>query len=147
VNVHDFFANQNLSKFIEEKEIISLSGWLVIIDSRLFLLDEMLLTPYTETKKIQISNTEIAFSVRDCTSPLGGGKSFVFHKSIIDGVVIFTDSLKIDVTRLLIQRDDIQNKYVDVDLSFSAIQRAKDKYGSHLLRPHHRDSDDWLDFA
>jgi hypothetical protein len=80
MNVGSLIDGTYSRDYFNSKDPIELTGWLVIIDAQLFLLDENLADPYTETKKIKISEPLIAYSVRDVISPLGGGGVLYFTK-------------------------------------------------------------------
>ena len=105
MNVRDLIDHVNAGDVLYINGSVEVVGWLVIIDAKLFLLDEDLVDPYVESKKIQISEPLIAYSVRDAISPLGGGKSFVFHKAKIVGVLDGQPPLKIKVQDLIVEND------------------------------------------
>lgn len=136
-----------LNFIINNKKSIILNGWLVIIDSGLYLLDEKIAEPYEKTEKVEILNNEIVFSVRDSISPLGGGKSFVFHRVVVSCTVTSMEPLKVNVNRLLIKAENARKEYIKVDLSARAILNAKKLYGDSFLQARKIASDDWMDFV
>ncbi|WP_123406362.1 hypothetical protein [Pseudomonas frederiksbergensis] len=84
-------------------DIVELEGWLVIIDYKLFLMPENYSESYEDGEKIEMSNPEIMFSVMDEILPLGGGKSFIFHKSKVLGGLIELSPMKIKPTALSVE--------------------------------------------
>jgi len=125
--------------------VVEVAGWLVIIDAKLFLLDENLADPYTESRKIEISNPLIIYPISDVISPLGGGESFIFHKSIILGVVENSPEIKIKVQDLLIEDDN--REFVRVAIDEDTIRKAREKYGDRFLKKSSIKSKDWLDYS
>jgi len=123
--------------------LIEVVGWLVSIEGQLFLLDENFADPYTESKKIQISDPLIAYAIRDVISPLGGG-SFVFHKAKVIGVLEGVPVPKIKAQDLFIENDD-HKEFVRVAIDKNTIKIAKKKYENIFIKKEVK-SDDWLDY-
>lgn len=143
MNVRDLTHGTHMGAALNN-ELVEVMGWLVVIDENLFLLDENLADPYDESKKIMISDPFIAYSVRDVISPLGGGKSFVFHRAKIVGVLEGVPLLQINVRDLLVENDS--HEFVHVALGEEDIKRAREKYGDRLMKQDSIKSDDWLDY-
>lgn len=129
MNVGDFFES---------------AGWLTIIDFRLFLLP----VNYSENdeidSKIEISSSELIFAVIDKVLPLGGGGSFVFHKSEASGFVIQITPAKIKLTALSVEERG--HGFVCVDVSDASIESCRPRY-QELLKSKKIKSGDWLDYV
>lgn len=122
-----------------------MSGWLVVINGELYLIENKYSDPYWSSGKVKISNSEIAFAVRGCISPLGGGASFIFHRAKLSGTVRNLPPVVMEVTEMKIEGDS-SGEWVSVDISSKNIEECKLKYGDHILRSTSGDArGDWLD--
>ncbi|MBF7145024.1 MULTISPECIES: hypothetical protein [Pseudomonas] len=124
-------------------DTIELDGWLVIIDYKLFLIPENYSESYEDGEKIEISNPEIIFSVMDEILPLAGGKSFIFHKSKISGVLIEISPMKIKPTALSVEERG--RGFISIDIK-GDFEKHKARYEDLLKRRQNVKSDDWLDY-
>lgn len=125
-------------------DIVELEGWLVIIDYRLFLIPENYSEDYESGEKIEISNPEIIFSVVDRISPLAGGKSFIFHRSKVSGVLIEIYPAKIKPTALFVEERG--GDFFSVNLEGDGFEKYKTQYENFLKKRECAKSDDWLDY-
>lgn len=136
------------SEFIDELSVggrsVSLSGWLVVINGDLYLIEDGYSDPYWDSGKVKICNSKIAFAVRGCISPLGGGSSFVFHRARLSGVVRNLPPLVIDVAGVELE-GDVPGEWISVDISAANIESCRLKYGDHILRATPQEFGDWLD--
>lgn len=108
-----------------------LSGWLVIIDNELYLLEENLCEDYKQSLKIKLSDRNIIYAIRQKILPLGGGESFVFHKAKVTGFLQFGVSPEIVARSLYIQErghDDM----IAIDITQNAISNGKKQYEAAL---------------
>lgn len=108
-----------------------LSGWLVIIDNELYLLEENLCEDYKQSLKIKLSDRNIIYAIRQKILPLGGGESFVFHKAKVTGFLQFGVSPEIVARSLYIQErghDDM----IAIDITQNAICNGKKQYEAAL---------------
>lgn len=102
-------------------DIVELDGWLVIIDYKLFLIPENYSESYEDGEKIEMSNPEIMFSVMDEILPLAGGKSFIFHKSKVSGVLVELSPMKIKPTALSVEERG--RGFISIDVE-GAVERG-----------------------
>jgi hypothetical protein len=144
MNIRDIIDNTHMCNYVRNGDLVELTGWVVIIDTQLFLLDENLIDPYIESKKIRISDPLIAYPIRDMISPLGGGKSFVFHRAKVIGLLQNNPDLQIKVQDLFIEND--RSEFIHIDVGDDAIKRARKKYGDFLMQHDLIKSSDWLDY-
>lgn len=108
-----------------------LSGWLVIIDNELYLLEENLCEDYKQSLKIKLSDRNIIYAIRQKILPLGGGESFIFHKAKVTGFLQFGVSPEIVARSLYIQErghDDM----IAIDITQNAISNGKKQYEAAL---------------
>ncbi len=124
-------------------DAVELEGWLVIIDYKLFLMAENYSESYEDGERIEISNPEIMFSVMDEILPLAGGKSFIFHKSKISGVLIELSPMKIKPTALSVEERG--RGFISIDIE-SDVEKHKARYKDFLDRRQNVKSGDWLDY-
>ncbi|MBD8189836.1 hypothetical protein IFU20_27055 [Pseudomonas viridiflava] len=124
-------------------DIIELEGWLVIIDCRLFLIPENYSEDYEDGEKIEISNPEIMFSVMDEILPLAGGKSCIFHKSKVSGVLIELMPMKIKPTTLSVEERG--HSFISIDIE-GDVEKHKARYEDFLKKRQNVKSGDWLDY-
>lgn len=108
-----------------------LSGWLVIIDNDLYLLEENLHEDYKQSMKIKLSDRSIMYAIRQVILPLGGGESFVFHKAKVTGLLSMEPFPEIVVSNLYLQERG-QNDMISVDITQSAIDKGKKCYEASL---------------
>jgi hypothetical protein len=123
-------------------DVVELDGWLVIIDYRLFLIPENYSESYEDGEKIEMSNPEIMFSVMDEILPLAGGKSFIFHKSKVSGVLIELSPIKIKPTALSVEERG--RGFISIDIE-GDVEKHKAQYEDFLKTRQNVKSGDWLD--
>ncbi|MDD0968528.1 hypothetical protein [Pseudomonas aphyarum] len=124
-------------------DFVELEGWLVIIDFRLFLVPENYSENYEQGEKVEISKPEIMFSITDSVLPLGGGRSFIFHRSKISGVLESVLPTVVAVTSLFVEERG--GGFLCVDLEDKNIEKCKTRYDEFLEKNQAVNSDDWLD--
>lgn len=125
------------------RETVNVSGWLVIIDFELYVVGENYSEPFEDNDKIRLLNSEIAYSVRDSVLPLGGGKSFIFHRVKMAGYFDEkTDFFEVESMLL----EDVPGKYVVINISAEFIAQAKSK-NPGLMDRSGVDSRDWIDYC
>ncbi|WP_434572526.1 hypothetical protein [Pseudomonas sp. Z3-8] len=142
MDVERVFERHCIKESILERETVNVSGWLVIIDFGLYVVGENYSEPFESGDKIRLLNSDIAYSVRDTVLPLGGGKSFIFHRVKIVG---FFDrgSGCFEVESMMLE--DIPGRYVSINLSAEFIALAKAKFPG-LMDRSGIDSEDWIDY-
>lgn len=123
-------------------DLVKLNGWLVIIDYKLFLIPEIYSENYEDGEKVEISNPEIMFSVMDEVLPLAGGKSFIFHKSKVSGVLIEISPMKIKPVALSVEERG--GSFVSIDIRVN-IEKNKARYEDFLKKRQNFKSGDWID--
>lgn len=124
-------------------DIVGMEGWLVVIDYKLFLIPENYSESYEDGEKIEISNPEIMFSVMDEILPLAGGKSFIFHKSKVSGVLIELSPMKIKPTALSVEERG--RGFISIDIE-GDVEKNKARYEDLLKKRQNVKSGDWLDY-
>lgn len=130
-----------LEKNLEHSTEQELSGWLVIIDGDLYLLEENPQEDYKQSKKIKISDRSIMYAIRQTILPLGGGESFVFHKAKVIGLFHMKPSPEIVVKNLYIQERG-QSEMIAVDITQNAINHGKERYEAALNFDFFKEMDD-----
>ncbi|MBY8930256.1 hypothetical protein J1G34_14530 [Pseudomonas sp. Wu6] len=124
-------------------DIVGMEGWLVVIDYKLFLIPENYSESYEDGEKIEISNPGIMFSVMDEILPLAGGKSFIFHKSKVSGVLIELSPMKIKPTALSVEERG--RGFISIDIE-GDVEKNKARYEDLLKKRQNVKSGDWLDY-
>ncbi|MFJ9992559.1 hypothetical protein ACIQSO_17665 [Pseudomonas putida] len=124
-------------------DLVELDGWLVIIDYKLFLIPESYSKNYEDGEKIEVSNPAIMFSVMDEILPLAGGKSFIFHKSKVSGVLIELSPMKIELIALSVEERG--RGFISIDIERD-VEKYKARYEDFLEKRREIKSDDWLDY-
>jgi hypothetical protein len=125
-------------------ELVDLDGWLVIIDYRLFLIPNSYPEDYEGGEKIEVSSSEIIFSIMDKILPLAGGRSFIFHKSRISGFLMAGLQKKIKPLKLFVQERG--GDYLAIDVDERTIEKYKARYEDFFNAGRRVESDDWLDY-
>jgi hypothetical protein len=139
------FEGDHLSELVEGGAVYSLSGWLVIIGNELFILEESYAEPYEVSKKVRILNSDIVYAVRDRIYPLGGGKSFVFHRVKAIGRFVSVEDSTIDIESLCVYEKPAG--FISIDIDSKNIELCKRKYGAYILNGGNSSSGDWLDLV
>lgn len=106
---------------------VDVSGWLVVIDGGLYLLDENLHSDYKRTVSIRLTDPSIMYVVRQSILPLGGGESFVFHEARVIGDLVRYPSPEILVKEIFIKEKGCPDM-IKLDISEESIRIAKEKY-------------------
>lgn len=139
------FESDHLSELVKGGVVYSLSGWLVIIGDELFILEENYAAPYDISKKLRISNSDIAYAVRDRIYPLGGGRSFVFHRAKATGRFVSVEDSTIDIESLCVYEKPAG--FISIDMDAKNIELCKRKYGAYIFNGGNSSSGDWLDLV
>ncbi|WP_152622969.1 hypothetical protein [Pseudomonas fluorescens] len=121
---------------------LEVTGWLVVIDYELCVIRADYLDPFESNERVRLSNSDIAFAVRDSIFPLGGGSSFVFHRVKVGGC-FYVGGNTFDVGSMLLEVEF--GKYVLLDLSAASVAQAKKKYPG-LMERSGTNSRDWIDY-
>ncbi|WLH82242.1 hypothetical protein [Pseudomonas sp. FP2338] len=90
-----------------------------------------------------MSNPEIMFSVMDEILPLGGGKSFIFYKSKVSGVLMELSPMKIKPTALSVEERGRGSISVDIEVD---VEKHKARYEDFLKNRQNIKFGDWLDY-
>lgn len=130
MDVRKFFDDLTNSRNMAGVQI-ELSGWLVIIDDDLYLLEEKLPEDYKQAEKIKLSDRNIIYAVRQAILPLGGGESFVFHKAKVIGLLHTGISPEIIAISLYVLERG-HEEMVSVDITPDTVSAAKTRYQAAL---------------
>ncbi|OBY90952.1 hypothetical protein A6723_022300 [Pseudomonas sp. AU11447] len=125
-------------------DLVELEGWLVIIDYKLFLIPDEFSEDYESGEKIEISRPEIIFSIIEKVLPLAGGKSFIFHKSKLSGVLTGDFPVKISPVSLLVEERG--QGFVCIDLEGDNFETYKAQYEEFVKGKRGVGSSDWIDW-
>ncbi|WP_397458919.1 hypothetical protein AB3464_03055 [Pseudomonas asplenii] len=142
MDVREVFEGGLIEELVSKGPLFKLTGWLVVIDGGLFVLEGGYVEPYEFSRKIKISNFEIAYAVRDYVYPLGGRGSFLFHQVEVLGRLIekLIPVMVVDAMSILEGAG-----YISVDVSLDKIEGCKKKYGVNFMKAEADTPDDWLD--
>lgn len=124
---------------------VDLQGWLVIINHRLFLVPENYCENYAEGDRYEISRPEIIFAVAELVLPLGGGKSFIFHRSKLSGIVVSDSPIKINPVYLSVEERG--RGYICIDVAAASLDRYRERYEDFCEKGRSVNSNDWLDYS
>lgn len=142
MDIDQIFEQRKIKASILSRKTVDVSGWLVIIDFGLYVIGENYSEPFEDNDKICLSNSDVAYSVRESILPLGGGKSFIFHRVKMSGC--FDKNTDVfEVKSMLLE--DVPGKYVVINLDAEFIAQAKNKYPG-LMDRSGVDSRDWIDY-
>lgn len=119
---------------------VELSGWLVIINGDLYLLEENLPKDYKQAVKLRLTDKDIIYAVRQTILPLGGGESFVFHRAKIVGLLNM-ETPEILAKSLCVQERG-HDEFVAVDITQNAIAAGKMRYEAALSFDFFKEMDD-----
>lgn len=125
-------------------DVVELEGWLVVIGFRLFLVPEEYSENYEEGDRVEISRPEIMFSIMDKILPLGGGKSSIFHRARIAGVLEYVLPAKVKVTSIFVEERG--GGFICIDLEDDSLEKNKARYDEFIRKNQSIKSDDWLDY-
>ncbi|QVM92946.1 hypothetical protein JYG34_07960 [Pseudomonas entomophila] len=118
-------------------------GWLVIIDYKLYIVPEDCLENYEVSDRFEVSSPELIFSVEDKILPLGGGKSFIFHRAEFSGVILNVSPVRIELTELAVQERG--GDLVSICLDPASVAGYKGRYESFVSKGRRNPSGEWLD--
>lgn len=124
-------------------DVVELNGWLVIIDYRPFVIPEDYPEDYESGEKIELSSPEIIFSVLDRVLPLGGGRSFLFHRVKVFGEVVVASPLKVKPNFLSVMERG--GGFLSVSVDDDSMKKYKSSY-ERFVKGKRIVSNDWLDF-
>lgn len=140
MNVRDLFCLLKKSA-ISAGSKVDLSGWLVIIDGDLYLLEEDLPVDYKKALKIKVLDRDIIYAVRQSILPLGGGDSFVFHRAKVSGLLNFSVAPEVVARDLYIQERG-HDDFLLVDIAKDALSKGKARYEAALNFDFFKEMDD-----
>lgn len=130
---------------MKAESFVEVTGWLLIIDYQLQLVQveqAEQVEGCEDDEKIEISEPEIIFSVLERILPLGGGKSFIFHRARICGVMMSGVRKLVKVFSMSVEERG--NGFISIDVEGSA-ERHRTKY-QEFIRKSGIKSRDWLDY-
>ena len=130
------------SNFASSVELI---GWIVVIDKELFLLDYKYSKDYENSTMIKISDRHIMFCIRDKILPLGGGKSFLFHKAKIKGSLAISNRQTIEILTEELFVEERGGSFIEIEIDSDSVKRSREKYEKSCVHPPDGWSGDWLD--
>ncbi|MBM7045761.1 hypothetical protein [Rhizobium lusitanum] len=131
-----------IQKFSEiEAETVNVTGWLTLVRGYLYLLDfedveasNRVTSNFNENSlefvaRLKINNNDIAYVIRDCIMPLGGGYSFIFHRSRMSGILSKGEKETVEISPLTLAiEDSIGEEYKQIKLDDETISSAKAKH-------------------
>ncbi|MFJ3118330.1 hypothetical protein ACIPI6_17480 [Pseudomonas protegens] len=118
--------------------LVELTGWLVIIDYRLFIVADV----HGKSNKVEFFDSAVIFSVEEKILPLGGGDSFIFHRAKVIGWLVEAKPPKIKPVTLNVE--ERTGEIVSIDLESKSINKTR--HDEFLRRGDVISSVDWLDF-
>ncbi|AQL37950.1 hypothetical protein [Pseudomonas syringae] len=130
---------------VGDNEVIKISGWLVIVDYRLFVIPEDYVGDYKSSARIEFFDSAVIFSVADKILPLGGGESFIFHRAAVvgrpvaGGVFLQIDPISLDV-------EERSVGYVHIKMEDEDVIGNRVRYKEFLKGREVVDVADWLSF-
>jgi hypothetical protein len=142
MDVGDVFEQGDIKASVLSCKALEITGWLVIIGCELCVIRSDYVEPFENNNKVRLSPSDMVFAVRDSVLPLGGGKSFVFHRVRMKGRFDPRSDI-FEVGAILLEVE--LGKYVSVDLSAEFTAQAKKKYPG-LMDKSDVESRDWIDY-
>jgi hypothetical protein len=127
--------------------LLDLTGWIVVIDRELYLLEHMYLEEYENSKMIKISDKYIMFCIREKILPLGGGKSFLFHKARIIGSLSVSNRQAIEILPQELFVEERGGGFIKIDIDPESVKRSRERYEKTFVHPPEGWSGDWLDLV
>lgn len=125
-------------------DVVELEGQLVIIDFKLFLVPEECSGNYEQGGRVEISRPEIIFSIMDKILPLGGGRSFIFHRARVAGIIENVLPIQVKATAIFVEERGVG--FVCIDLEDDTLEKNKPRYDEFLRKSLNVKSDDWIDY-
>ena len=119
-----------VNEFLEIKNSVGgsveLTGYLVLVDNNLVLIDSSEINHFKNAKRVDVDKQELKYVLRDMLLPLGG-ESSIFHRARLFGVIESVDIPVIRIQKLQVQERGNAD-WLDVDLSPKHIVHCKVKY-------------------
>ena len=119
MNFEELYSDKNSLNDIE----VNLTGWIILMDNNLYLLEDNYKPDYKVCKKINIENRDIAYILEKIFSPLGGTESFLFHRAIVSGMIVSFPDLTIIPSEIYVEGSN--EGLEKVDISKENIERCK----------------------
>lgn len=119
MNFEELYSDKNSLNDIE----VNLTGWIILMDNNLYLLEDNYKPDYKVCKKINIENRDIAYVLEKIVSPLGGTESFLFHRAIVSGMIVSFPDLTIIPSEIYVEGSN--EGLEKVDISKENIERCK----------------------
>lgn len=119
MNFEELYSDKNSLNDIE----VNLTGWIILMDNNLYLLEDNYKPDYKVCKKINIENRDIAYILEKIVSPLGGTESFLFHRAIVSGMIVSFPDLTIIPSEIYVEGSN--EGLEKVDISKENIERCK----------------------
>lgn len=122
---------------------VALSGWLVDKDTGLFLLGDHSPENYDHDCMIKISNPNIMHQILRSVPSLGGGRSLLFYRVNITGILNDIGEIKVD--KIEIEYDRESNEFHLIDISERAVDERVKELGDYNFKKQSTSIGDWLD--
>lgn len=124
---------------------IELSGWLVDREAGLYLLADHSPENYDHPCRIKIENDGIMYAILASVPSLVGGRSLLFYKSNLAGMLIGLPPFSLLVETMYVEVNRGSGHYDRVDLNQAAVQRYVRERGPYPFGSRPCSSRDWLE--
>jgi hypothetical protein len=124
---------------------VELSGWIVDTNDGLYILGDHYPENYEHSCRVHVENGNIMYPILAKVPSLGGGRSLIFYRAKITGVLQRRSPSLVRVEQVSIEADRESGRYIDIDINPAAVAEYVERNGDYkFLRP--RDPMcDWLD--
>ena len=119
-------VNEYLKLESSTNESVEISGYLVLVENKLILIDSSDINNFKAAKGICIDEQALKYVLRDMLLPLGG-ESSIFHKAELVGVIRLDEAPSMQVQKMKVQERGC-NDLLDVDLGENHIEYCRSKY-------------------
>lgn len=132
-------------KITTERSRIELSGWLVDRETGLYLLADHFPEDYDHPCRVRIENEGIMYAILASVPTLVGGRSLLFYKSRLTGVLTDSHPFSLLVETMCLEISRGSGSYVRVDLSQEVVEESVRIRGPYRFGPRPCSSRDWLE--
>lgn len=140
MDVCEIFVSQNIGV----GDHVEISGWIVDTNDGLFVLGDHYPENYDYPHRIKIANGNIIYPILQKVPSLGGGRSCLFYRVKINGILECKSPWFVKVEGVAIEIDRESNRYEAINIDKAIVDACVEKLGNYKFNRSRDPMRDWL---
>jgi hypothetical protein len=140
MDVRELFSSQN----IDIGDHVEISGWMIDANNGLFVLGDHCPENYDYPHRVKVANGNIIYPILQEVPSLGGGRSYLFYRVKVSGVLECKSPWIVKVEGVAIEADRGSNHYETINIDKTIIDAYVEKLGNYKFNRSRDPMGDWL---